>query len=140
MAPMSLNISPIVRPTILNGNRMSHINGNKKSATRASGQQSVKSIHRRRMAISVFIACCRYKQPARLIQRKITIVRGLLPIQVFTFEHPAVRLCTDCISLFVIQILMSPPDLYVLPSVTDHLPPGEQRVTPTLRVVLRSTN
>jgi hypothetical protein len=55
IAVISLNTKPIVNPTILKGNRISQIKGNKNNKIRAIGQQKTSKMNQRVMAINVFM-------------------------------------------------------------------------------------
>lgn len=55
IAPISLNTTSRVNPTILNGRRISQIIGSKNTSISASGQQSTNKIHQRRITSSVLI-------------------------------------------------------------------------------------
>jgi hypothetical protein len=55
IAPINLNTTSRVNPTILKGRRISQTIGNRNISTRAKGQQSTNKIHQRRIAISVLI-------------------------------------------------------------------------------------
>jgi hypothetical protein len=56
IAPTSLNTRPMVSPTILNGSRMSQINGNRNNIINARGQHITNKIHQRIIARSVRIS------------------------------------------------------------------------------------
>jgi hypothetical protein len=53
--PMNLKMISIENPMILNGNKISQINGNRNKRTIARGQHSTKRMHQRINEISVFI-------------------------------------------------------------------------------------
>lgn len=55
MAPISLKMISIEKPMILNGSNSNQINGKRKINNNASGQQRIKRINQRKIAISVFI-------------------------------------------------------------------------------------
>lgn len=55
IAPINLNTTSRVNPTILKGRRINQIKGNRNISIRASGQQSTNKINQRRIAISVLI-------------------------------------------------------------------------------------
>jgi hypothetical protein len=52
---ITLNTRPILKPTILNGNRMSQINGYSSKRINAKGQQITNKIAQRMMPIKVFM-------------------------------------------------------------------------------------
>jgi hypothetical protein len=54
-ALINLKIRPIVRPTILKGRSMSHINGNKNNMINAIGQQITSNKNQRAMAMNVLM-------------------------------------------------------------------------------------
>jgi hypothetical protein len=58
IALIKLNNTSSVNPTILKGNKISHIRGNKKNSSKARGQQRVSRINQRMMAMNVFIDFC----------------------------------------------------------------------------------
>lgn len=61
MALMSLNINPMVSPTILKGNRISHSKGRRNNMISANGQQVTSRRHQRINARIVFIVRLCYK-------------------------------------------------------------------------------
>jgi hypothetical protein len=56
IAPINLNTTSRVNPTILKGRRINQIIGNRNISTSANGQQRTNKIHQRRIAISVLIS------------------------------------------------------------------------------------
>lgn len=55
IAPTNLKTSEMVRPTIVNGRRISHINGSRKINTSARGQHRASKMNQSRIANKVFI-------------------------------------------------------------------------------------
>lgn len=55
MDPISLKTTSRVKPTILNGRESSQISGNKKTKTRAKGQEMANSINQSIRAIKTFM-------------------------------------------------------------------------------------
>jgi hypothetical protein len=55
MAPISLKTTSSVNPIILNGRRISHINGSKKIKASAKGQHITNKMNHKKTAIIVFI-------------------------------------------------------------------------------------
>ena len=53
--PMNLKMISMENPMILNGNKISQINGNKNKRTIARGQHSTNRMHQRIKVINVFI-------------------------------------------------------------------------------------
>ena len=55
IAPINLNTAVMVKPTIRNGRRINQINGKRKSATNASGQQIANNKNQRIIARKILI-------------------------------------------------------------------------------------
>jgi len=55
MAPINLNTTSIVKPTIRKGSKRSHSNGKRNNRINASGQQRTNNMHQRMAAIKVFM-------------------------------------------------------------------------------------
>jgi hypothetical protein len=68
IAPINLNTSSMVKPTILNGSRISQISGKRNSIIKARGQHIANKIHHRIIArkvrISILFLSFVHKLPA----------------------------------------------------------------------------
>jgi hypothetical protein len=71
MAPISLKTTSSVNPIILNGSKISHINGSKKIKASAKGQHITNKMNHKKIAIIVFI-----KQFTRCIANSAPIERN----------------------------------------------------------------
>lgn len=56
MAPMNLNTTSKVKPTIRKGSRSSQISGKRKINSKATGQHSTNNMHHNKTAINVLIS------------------------------------------------------------------------------------